>query len=606
MNLLTSIAKSLFTKFDFPKLFKQFLIWRTKHIKNKQWILFLAALCGFAAGLAAVTIKNVVHLVEKGLTYRLDKYLHFLYFLYPLVGILITVTIIKFVLKAPVGHGIPNTLYAISKGNGIMKARAMFASVITSAFTVGFGGSAGLEGPSVGTTAAIGSNIGRLFRTNYKTRKLLIGCAAAGALASLFNAPIAAIVFASEVLMIDFTTASLVPLLLASASAALTSRFFMGDDVLFHFKLQDIFSFAEVPYYVLLGVVGGVFSMYFAYVYFFVSTSFDRIKNTYLKATVGGVLLGGLIFLMPPLYGEGYGFVNHLIEGDIREALFDIDLENLYNNEPLLIGVLLAIVLFKVFATILTFKAGGVGGIFAPSLFMGGTMGFLFTRVINYFNFAHISQSNFTLVGMAGVMAGVLHAPLTAVFLIAELTGGYELFVPLMITSSIAFFTVKLVVPYSVYTMQLAKRGELITHDKDQAVLTMMKLEKEIEKDFLLVSPYETLGQMIKTVSKSKRNLFPVVDKDRYLLGVVLLDDIREIMFNRDQYTNTYVHELMSIPPDYIEISDNMDAVMRKFEQTGAWNLPVTQDGKYIGFVSKSKLFNGYRTMLKDFYEDED
>jgi CIC family chloride channel protein len=589
----------------YQPLLRRFLVWRQKHIKHKQFVLILSILVGLASGIVAMLIKNSVHFIQ----YLLAKgsqfeYYEYLFLIFPLVGILITVTIIRFVIRRPVRAGIPNTLYAISKQNGNIPKHNAFSSIITSAFTVGFGGSSGLEAPTVITSAAVGSNIGSIARMNYKTKTLLIGCAAAGSLAAIFNAPIAAIVFAIEVIMLDLTTALLIPLLLASISATITSKLLIGDDVLFHFDLHDQFLIRDLPFYIMLGIVTGLLSMYFTKIYFFTVRSFEKLKKKYHRALIGGLMVGILIFVFPSLAGEGYDAINALINGDSSKIVENTVFQHLENNTYFIVLFLLAIVLFKVIATAVTLGSGGVGGVFAPSLFIGSTLGFTFANIFNQLGWKDLSESNFTLVGMAGMMAGVLHAPLTAIFLIAEITGGYELFIPLMTTAAISFITVKLFLPHSLYTRELAKRGELITHHKDQAVLTLMKLESEIEKDFAVVNPDQTLGDMVKIVARSSRNLFPVVDEDGILLGVVTLDDIRHLMFDQEHYDTTHVEELMNVPDEFISIEENMDAVMQKFEQTGAWNLPVVRDGKYEGFVSKSKLFNAYRKLLVEFSEE--
>lgn len=589
----------------FKKYLQRFLIWRAKRVSDKSFTLILSLVVGVLSGLAAATIKNSVHLVERFLTGNIAKDQDsLLFFFLPGIGILLTVIAIKYVIKQPVGHGIPNTLYAISKGNGIIHFKKMFSAIITSSITVGFGGSTGLEGPTVSTTSAISSNLGRLLKVNYKTRKILIGCAASGALAAIFKAPIAAIVFAIEVIMLDLTTASLIPLLIASIGAALTSRWIFGTDILFHFSIKDPFVSTDIPFFIVLGALAGFFSIYFAKVFSFTSRFFDKIKSIWLKVVVGGVLLGGLIYVLPPLYGEGYGTINNLIEGNHEQTLNNSLFVAYRDNLWITLVFLTAVAFFKVFATNITFGAGGVGGIFAPTLFMGSIIGFVYVTFLNAIGWGNFSVANYTLVGMAALMAGNLQAPLTAIFLIAEITGGYELFIPLMIVSSIAYLTVKYYVPHGVYTMQLAKRGALITHHKDQAVLTLMELKNEIEKDFISVEPYQTLEDLVKVVAKSNRNLFPVLDEEKNFIGVVLLNDIRGVMFNKELYQQTQVHELMSSAPEHISINDNMEEVMNKFESSGAWNLPVLNDGKYIGFVSKSKLFSAYRKLLRDFYDE--
>lgn len=590
----------------FKKTLQHFLIWRTKNVSDRAFTLILSFVVGILSGLAAATIKNSVHLVQRFLTADIaDDQDSLLFFFLPTIGLLLTVIVIKYLIRQPVGHGIPNTLYAISKGNGIIHFKKMFSSIITSAITVGFGGSTGLEGPTVSTTSAIGSNLGMLLKVNYKTRKLLIACAASGALAAIFKAPIAAIVFAIEVIMLDLTTASLIPLLIASTGAALTSRWIFGSEVLFHFTIKDPFITTDIPFFIALGAIAGLISVYFAKVFTVSSTFFDNLKNPWLKVGIGGTLLGGLIYLLPPLYGEGYETINNLIEGNFSKTLDNSLFVGYRNNIYVVMLFLVAVVFLKAFATNITFGAGGVGGIFAPTLFMGSIIGFVFVTILNTIGLGNFSVANYTLIGMAALMAGNLQAPLTAIFLIAEITGGYELFIPLMIVSSISYLTVKYFLPHSVYNMQLARRGALLTHHKDQAVLTLMELKNEIETDFVAVNPYETLGDMVQAIAKSNRNLFPVLDENNYFIGVVLLNDIRNIMFNKDQYNDTLVHQLMSSAPEHISIKDNMEEVMNKFESSGAWNLPVLEDGKYVGFVSKSKLFSAYRRLLREFYDED-
>lgn len=576
---------------------------QTNYLNHKNFILLLSILTGLVAGIIALIIKNSVHLIQVLLTGSFVRdYENYLYFAYPLIGLLLTVTVVKYIIRKPVRHGIPNTLYSISKRSGNIRRHNLFSSIITSAITVGFGGSSGLEGPSVVTSAAWGSNIGRIFRLDHKTKILLIGCAAAGAISSLFNAPIAAIIFSIEIFMLDLTITSLIPLLLASLAAVMTSRFFLGSDVLFHFPVTGSFAAKNLPFYALLGVVAGLMSIYFTKTYFFFSKVSEKIKSDYLKAIIGGTLLGGMIFLFPPLYGEGYEIINSLIGGSYEQALHNSPFYFLKDNMYAVLLVIAGIVFMKPVATALTLAAGGIGGTFAPSLFLGSATGYAFSKTINFFGIASIPESNFTLAGMAGIMAGVMHAPLTAIFLIAEITRGYELFIPLMMSSAIAYLTVKLVVPNSIYTLELAKRGQLITHDKDQAVLTLMKLHNEIETNFDTVRPDQNLEDLVNVIRKSKRNIFPVIDHNNTLAGVVLLDNVRDIMFNQELYFKTKVHELMTIPPGYISSSDSMDSVMKKFEETGAWNLPVVDEGKYVGFVSKSKLFSAYRNLLTEFY----
>lgn len=576
-----------------------------RKIPQKHRILILALLVGLFSGWAAVIIKNSAHFTKELLTWGFVKeYENYLYFLYPFIGLYLTSLFVKYVVKKPIGHGIPGVLYAISKNKSIIKAQKMFASIVASSLTVGFGGSVGLEGPTVSTTSAIGSNIGQFFKQNYKTTTLLLGCGAAGAMSGIFNAPIAALVFVLEVFMFDLTLTSMIPFLMASVAAALSSRMMLGNNVLFDIKIQDVFTVYDVPFFVLLGIFTGLVSAYFNKVFIVVEEFFEKLRNKRAKLVVGGILLGVMIFFVPPLYGEGFETIIALLNNRTDEIFYNSMFYNSRDNLLLVIALLFGVVFLKVIASGITFGAGGVGGIFAPSLFMGATSGFVFSKSVNHFGDFNLSTTNFTLVGMAGLIAGVLHAPLTALFLIAEITKGYELIIPLMITSAISYLISKYFVEHSVYNVELAKRGDLITRHKDKAVLTMMNLEDEIEKDFVRVLPEQTLGDLVQAVSKSSRNLFPVVDKKGVLQGVVTLDDIREIMFNPELYKTVTIESIMSLAPDYVYLTDNMDVVMDKFTQTNAWNLPVIYHDKYVGFVSKSKLFNAYRKQLLHFSEE--
>lgn len=584
--------------------FKKLLIWRAKYISHKQFVYLLSIVIGFTSGVGAVVLKNLTHFIQHLLEGNLVQYYHHaFYFLFPIIGFTLVYFIMKYVVRHKVSHGIPSTLLAISKRKGIMKRYQMFGSILTAPITIGFGGSVGLEGPTVATGAALGSNISRLFHMNQTTRNLLVSCAAAGAMSSIFKAPIAAIVFAIEVFSLDLTIASLLPLLLASLSAILTSFFFFGDDVLLPFQLEDKFDVADAPLYMMLGVTAALVSIYFTDIYERVQKIFDKVKSPAKRVVFGGIAIGILIYLIPPLYGEGFDVINNLVAGNPEKALennfLDMDLSNIW----VVILLLAGLVVFKIIASAITFGAGGVGGIFAPTLFMGSIMGNCLAKIINNSGLIStpVSESNFTLVGMAGLLAGVLQAPLTAIFLIAELTGGYDLFIPLMITAAISFSITKYFVPHSVYTMELGRKGELITHDKDHAVLTLMDINTVIETNFKKVTPNMTLGDIVhKAVIKSNRNIFPVVeDKSNKLKGIILLDDIRPIMFDQSLYDEVKAKEVMQNPPAIINMeTDKMTVIMKKFQDSNAWNLPVVKHGEYVGFISKSKLLTAYRRKL--------
>ncbi|MDB2385061.1 chloride channel protein [Polaribacter sp.] len=581
------------------KLYKKLLIWRYKHISERQFIYILSVFVGFLAGFGTFLLKNITFLIEGLLQTKFIKQYHFsLYFVFPIIGLLLVYVIKKYIIKKEIGHGISTTLHAISRRNGIIKRYKIFASILTAPITVGFGGSAGLQGPAVSTGAALGANVSQFFHMNAKTRMLLIGCATAGAMSSMFQAPIAAIIFAIEIFSLDLAFASLVPLLLASVSAVITSYFFVGTDVLFRFKLIDVFQIQDIPFYIVLAIITGFASVYFSKMYFKIIKLFDKLKRPFQKLLIGGIAIGIMLYLIPPLYGEGYGLINNLLNGNAIASLqnlpYNIDFEKTY----LVIIMLLIIGVFKAIAMTTTFVAGGVGGVFIPTLFMGSALGNAIAKTINQLGFS-VSESNFTLIGMTGLMAGVLHAPLTAIFLIAEITGGYELFVPLMLVSAISFAITKYFISNSIYTVELAKKGQLITHNKDKNVLMMMKINKLIEKNFVPIYPEMSFGEMLKkSVSKSKRNIFPVINKDKEFLGVVLLDDIRPVMFDREQYEATFVKDYMKSAPEIIFFDDTTATVMQKFKESGAWNLPVVKDEKYVGFISKSKLLTSYRNKL--------
>ncbi|MDE1205308.1 chloride channel protein [Tenacibaculum larymnensis] len=578
--------------------YKKVLIWRYKHISERQFVYVLSVLVGFLAGIGTLILKNLTfyfhRILEDGL---IKDYHHSLYFIFPILGLFLVYYIKKYLIKKDIGHGISTTLQSISKKNGIIERYKIYASLITAPITVGFGGSVGLQGPAVSTGAALGSGVAQLFHMNMRTRMLLIGCATAGAMSSMFKAPIAAIIFAVEIFSLDLAFASLVPLLLASVSAVITSYFFLGKDVLFSVQLQDAFEINDLIFYIALAIFTGFSSVYFSKIYFRIINFFKK-YNPFKRLVFGGIAIGLMLFLIPPLFGEGYGIINNLLSENASDALksihYNIDFENVW----MIIIFLLIIGVFKVIAMTTTFAAGGVGGIFIPTLVMGSALGNVTAKIINQFGF-DVSETNFTLIGMTGLMAGVLHAPLTAIFLIAEITGGYDLFVPLMLVSAVSYAITKYFVSNSIYTIELAKRGELITHNKDKNVMMMMKISKIIEKNFIKIHPEMTLGEMLKqAVSKSKRNIFPVVDSENKFRGIVLLDDIRPMMFNQDLYETTTVRDIMKIAPAIIFYDDDTEKVMQKFKESGAWNLPVVKNGVYVGFISKSKLLSVYRNKL--------
>ncbi len=584
------------------KILAKIVVWRYRHIPERQFIYILSVLVGFLAGLGTVLLKNFTHVIQLLLDIKfLKDYQASMYFIFPIVGLLLVFLIKKFWLKKPIGHGISTTLHSISKQSGIIERYKLFASLITAPITAGFGGSVGLQGPAVSTGAALGSNVAQLFRMNTKTRMLLIGCATAGAMASMFKAPIAAIVFALEIFSLDIAFASLIPLLLASVAAVVTSYFFTGTDVLFRFELVDKFEIKDILFYVILGFGTGIASVYFSKMYFAITNFFKRFKNPAERLLIGGLAIGAMLYFIPPLFGEGYGLINNLLDGNhiaaIGKTPFEIDLNNVW----LVIALLVGITIFKAVAMTTTFAAGGVGGIFIPTLVMGSALGNAFAKIINNMGLGfQVSESNFTLIGMTGLMAGVLHAPLTAIFLIAEITGGYDLFVPLMLVSAISFALTRYFISHSIYTAELAERGELITHNKDKNALLMMDLDNIVETNFISILPEMKLGTILKNaVAKSDRNIFPVVNERNQFLGILLLDDIRKIMFDQKFYNVISVNDLMENAPAIIFYNeDSMETIMKKFEVSGAWNLPVIKDGTYFGFISKSKMLTVYRRKL--------
>jgi len=567
-------------------------------------MMVLSVIIGFLSGLAAVVIKNAVHFIKDLLTAGFNvEFDNIMYIIYPLIGILITVVFIKFILRQYVGDGVPSVLYAISKTKGVLKRHNMFSSMITSSITVGFGGSVGLEGPTVATGAAIGSNVSRFLGLSYKQTVTLLAVASAGAMSAIFKSPIAAIVFAVEVIMLDLTVASLIPLLLASVTAALTSYFFLGMDVLYPFEIADKFKIEDTVPYILLGVVCGLASLYFTKTYMYFQKFFSGINKWYIRLFIGGSLLGLLIFLFPALYGEGFEATNACLNGDTSKLFNESPFYDFKGNINAVFILLVVVILMKVTATSLTFGAGGIGGIFAPTLFTGAHVGLLLALVLNYFGITTISETNFALVGMAGLIAGVIHAPLTAIFLIAEITEGYELFMPLMITAVISFITIRFFTPNSVYTIQLAKRGELLTHHQDKNVLALLDFDTLVETNFNTVNDGATLGELVKVIEDSHRNIFPVVDEDGLFHGHVVLDHVRHHMFRPEIYDTTLVHDLMIVPQFTVSPSDTVEEIAQKFHESGKYNLPVIKDGKYLGYISKANLFGAYRDKLREVSE---
>ena len=593
-------------------LFQRFLAWRTKKIKDKHFILILSFVVGILTALAASLLKFLIEYIKHFLTENFDTTgVNWLYLVYPVIGILLTGLFIRNVVRDDISHGVTKILYAISRRQSRIKRHNTWSSLFASAITIGFGGSVGAEAPIVLTGSAIGSNLGSVFKMEHRTLMVLVGCGAAGAVAGIFKAPIAGLVFTLEVLMIDLTMGSLLPLLVSSVTAATVAYILHGTEAMFEFRMDEPFLMERIPAVLLLGILCGLVSLYFTRAMNRIEGVFRRYSNPYIKLAIGGVMLSILIFMFPSLYGEGYDTIHMLLNGT-SAADWDKVMDNsiFYGYGNVLLVYLALVVLFKVFATSATNGGGGCGGTFAPSLFLGCVVGFVFSHFCNGYSLApiisdNIPEKNFALMGMAGMMSGVMHAPLTGVFLIAELTGGYDLFLPLMMVSVSSYLTIMIFEPHSIYSMRLAQKGELITHHKDKSVLTLMNIESVVETDFQQVHPENDLGEMVKVISKAKRNMFPVVDARGMLIGIVVLDDIRNIIFRQELYHRYTVGRFMVVPPARINMNDSMEEVMRKFDETKAWNLPVVdEDGKYKGFLSKSRVLNTYRQTLVDFSED--
>ena len=592
--------------------------WRERHLSEKHLVLLLSFFVGALSAAAAALLKSFIHLsqwlvegqlIADGRTWW--------YLITPIIGITLAALFVKYVVRDDISHGITKILYAISQRKSIIKAHNMWSSIVGSGLTIGFGGSVGAEAPIVLTGAAIGSNLAKAFRLDQKTMMLMIGCGAAGAIGGIFKAPIAGLVFTLEVLMMDLTMTSVAPLLISSVTATALSYILTGTEPMFPLDNIEEFAVARIPWYLILGAVCGLASLYFTRgMNTLEQWMKHNVRSTGLKILVGGLTLSLLIFLFPPLYGEGYDVIRQLINGDNLSALHNSPFEKYLiptefyaglsslNTQLLLLVYFIAIILLKIVASVATNGGGGVGGIFAPSLFMGAIVGFVTARIMNIAGLM-VPETSFALVGMAGLMSGVMHAPLTGIFLIAELTGGYHLFMPLMIVSVISYLTIMLFEPHSLYAMRLAQKGELLTHNKDRNVLTLLKMDSVLETDFVTVFPEMTLGQLVQVISASKRNIFPVIDKDGHLRGILLLDEVRNIMFQPRLYKRFTVEQLMTSPPAVLRYDLPMEKVMETFEDTGAWNLPVVdEERRYLGFVSKSKIFNSYRHVLVHFSEE--
>lgn len=570
-------------------------------ISEKNLLLILAVVVGLLCGLAAVVLKLMISLIERGLTsWFSDTQDSLLLILYPGIGMILSMLVVKYLVKDNIGHGVTKVLQAVSKNESRIKRRHTWSSIVTSAITIGFGGSVGAEAPMVYTGAAIGSNVARAMGLSYKNMTLLLGCGAAGALAGIFKAPIAGVLFTLEILLFNISMSSILPIMLSSITATMVSYLLMGKGVQF---TNDIAAFrmANIPWYVVLGVFSGLMSLYFTRTTLKIEDKLKNIKNSWTRWAFCAVTLGLIIYAFPILYGEGYESIEKMLNNQSSDVMGRyVSSFPLLQNPWYLLAFFAMAMMLKVVATSLTNGGGGVGGTFGPTLVTGGIAGFVMARLINLSGIAVVPEANFALVGMAGMMSGVMHAPLTAIFLIADITSGYELFVPLILTAAISFATIRMFEPYSIYTKRIASKGELLTHDSDQAVLTLLKTSQVIESDFTPIYVDNCLGDLVKTISISHRNIFPVLDAKGRFQGVVTLDDVRSMMFETSLYQDTKIYHIMKSSPAFVYQDEKMESVMRKFEDTGAWNLPVLDDeNNYLGFVSKSKIFSSYRDQLK-------
>lgn len=576
---------------------------------ERNQLLVLSLVVGIVVGLAAVLLKTLISVLQEGLRDAFGGVLggSLYYLALPGIGMLLAMLFCKYVIKDSIGHGVTKALQAVSRHESRIKPHNMWSSVAASSVTIGFGGSVGAEAPIVYTGAAIGSNFARYMGLSYRNMTVLLGCGAAAAVAGIFKAPLAGVLFVLEILLFNISMTSMMPLLLSTVSATVVSYTLLGSSTPFECTLTP-FELKNIPYYVILGLFCGAFSIYFIRTTLTLEDRIGKMENVYLKWIMCAVGLGILIFLFPPLYGEGYESLGVLLNGKELSLDGQTPLAFLAHSPWSVPIFFMLILLLKVFSMTLTNAGGGVGGTFGPTLFVGAIAGFVVARTLNMLfdgTATSIPEQNFVLVGMAGLMAGVMQAPMTAIFLIAEISGGYDLFLPLILTSTIAFGTTRIVEKYSIYTKRIAQRGELLTHDSDQAVLTLLKVSDVIETDFSTVKIDDTLGRLVEVVSESTRNIFPVLDSVDRFQGFVSLEDIRKDMFRTDEYETLHVFNFMRSAEEYVYEDEKMDSVMKKFEVTSAWNLPVVRrDRTYVGFVSKSKIFSAYRDELKVVSQD--
>ena len=574
-------------------------------VPERTQLVLLSFIVGLGCGFAALLLKTLIKYIQHGITFWFNKPSDaYLYLIYPGIGMLLSFLFVKYVVKSDISHGVTKVLLAVSRNESRIKSHNTWTSIVASSLTIGFGGSVGAEAPIVYTGAAIGSNVGRSMGMSYKNMTILLGCGAAGAVAGIFKAPLAGVLFTLEILLFNISMTSILPLLISSITATVVSYIFLGDAVAISNTIET-FSMGNLPYYFILGIFCGIMSLYFIRTSLRVEDKMRRVRKPINRWLIGAIAMGVLVFLFPPLYGEGYNSLTLMLNNNPIEMAGGIVGANLLSNKWLILLFFTVILFVKVYATAFTNAGGGVGGTFGPTLFTGGIAGFVIGRLINLTGIHVIPEANFVLVGMAGMMAGVMQAPMTAIFLIAEMTGGYDLLIPLILTSAISFATIRLVEQYSIYTKRIAQQGDLLTHDSDRAVLTLLKTSDLIETDFSTIGFNSTLGDLVKVIATSSRNIFPVVDHYNQFQGIVFLDDVRTIMFDQSQYERVRIPNIMKNAPAIVYYDEKMDSVMNKFEVTQAWNLPVVdRNNKYLGFVSKSKIFSSYREQLQQVSHD--
>ncbi len=581
--------------------------WLHLKLNKRQFLIFSSMLVGLTAGLAAVILKSIVHYIHRAIKhdyhissgYYPNLLFHHLDLVFPTIGLLLTVFFVQHFLNGKLGRGTANILHSIIKKSAILPKDQMYSHIVSSALTVGLGGSAGLESPMVTTGSAIGANYARTYHLSYKDRVLLLASGAAAGIAAAFDSPIAGVLFALEVILADVSISAFIPLIIAAAVGALCSKIILQEGILLSFHYLQPFNYHYTPFYAFLGILAGLVSVYYVRTFVRIENLFKPERTrVYAKALAGGLVLGILILLFPTLFGEGYSSIKAL--SDMRaDSLLNNSLFSAYaGNEWFVLIFIGVLMMLKVVATSVTISGGGNGGNFAPSLFVGAYLGYFFSRLVSMLGITRLPEGNFTIVAMAGVLSGIFHAPLTAIFLIVEITGGYELMIPLMIVSAVSYTVVKYFEPYSMDAKKLAKKGHILTHSKDKSILSSLKIASIIETDFHRIDPGAKLRELVEVVAHSSRNIFPVVDKENVLMGVILLDNIREVMFKIELYDSLLVKELMRKPAETVGSDESMQSVMKKFDETGAWNFPVIDHGKYVGFISKSSIFSKYRKVL--------